>query len=278
MKTSLKIFLFAFLMLLLQHCTDEQYSGSGIRITFQLAGGQDGSMETASSKGKLLVSIDNYSGEEVLDYHEVSFATEGSAFITEPFDLPLGSYTIKDFMFIDVNSQILFAVPKRNTFLGTSDDNSLMRNFNVTSDGNIDIHLEMLAVGKHQPKDFGYNSFRINRHSINLAVKIPDGGKARFTSAKAYILEGNDTIPKYALRPRINQISFVGSPDETYNLVVIKDGYGRYTRAVGHQYSGTAPHKETIIANLIPALTMVARTLDHGYFSMQIDGFPGQFL
>jgi hypothetical protein len=278
MKTPLKLCLVAYILLMLQSCMEEQKLGhEKVKIKFSLASGSDGSSTKGIPDGSsLMINVETGSGEPVLENKTITFTKEGSTYVTESLDLPPGNYVITDFMMLDGNDEVQFAVPRIDAPLASDVVHPLMHNFKISTHGVSEITMELLEVGRHAAKEFGYASFFGQLYkTFSIVVFTKDSTRSRLAPGDAFILDGNDTLRAYELRARINLVTFNGDPEKEYTLVVIKDGYSRYARQFTLKSLWMELHGKPIKAVLTPALTIVGVTDATGYFGFELDGFPG---
>jgi hypothetical protein len=278
MKTSLRLLLLATIVVVLQNCAEEQeLSPEKVSIYFQLASGSSNpSGAELPETGTLLINIENGSGESALESASISFSKEGDRYATEPLALPPGNYVITDFMVLGKDAEVRFAAPKSNAPLARKVAHALSYNFTVSPDAVSDIRIEVLDIARHTSREFGYESFLNSlRKGFSVIVFTKDSALAKLATADAYILKENDTLRHYDLRKGVNLIFFNGTAGETYTLVVIKDGYSRYTKTFTPESLWTEQHGRPIKAVLVPALTLVAVTDANGYFGFELDGFLG---
>jgi hypothetical protein len=249
-----------------------------VRISFTLP--ENSSALLPATDGlKLLISIDNASGEKMLSNKEISFTPAGSAFTTEALELTPGNYVIKDFVLTnDKATEIVYAAPKANSSLALRVQHPLMDKFQLGLDRS-EIVLELFAAVTYQPKDFGYTSYRVRGHNFfNVVVNLAVANYPSDASPEAFILDGMDTVQQYVLDSKVNHLSFDGDMNTNYTLVVVKDGYSRYSYPFTMESLEKQQHKNPIQANLSPAFTLVAVTNADGYFIMEVDGYAGDLM
>jgi hypothetical protein len=271
MKKPLTLFFLTSLALMFLRCSDEQNPvREKVRINFTIDAATPIPQDLI-----LLVSVQSNSGDLLMDYKPISFSASGSSFTTAPLDLTPGSYIIQDFILTDATgSEIIYAAPKAKATLATQVDYPLMKKFQFDNGGNAFV-LKMFSAAAYLPQDFGYTTYRIAAsRMINVVVNTGD----KNTSADAFILNGFDTVQHYVLQAKINHLSFTGDAAANYNLVIVKDGYSRYSYPFTMESLQAAQRGRPIEAHLVPAFTVVVVTNSAGYFNMEVDGFPGDIV
>lgn len=268
MKRPFLILPIASLMLAFFSCDDQETLVTDkLSISFTLDGADDIQLEGA----KLLITINNAAGDKIIDREEVSFSQAGLSFRVATLDLPPGSYSVADFFLLNENDEIIFAVPKRNTAL----DNTISttHDFRIGSGAVPAVDLLLLPSSGRQSREFGYESFRVKQgKSINVAIKINDGGQSSFASGEAFILNGMDTVDHFQLAAKMNRITFAEDTG-SYELVLIRNGFSRFSQIISLD-----KHPKPIVAELNPAFSMVVITNPNGYFAYELDGWAGDLV
>jgi hypothetical protein len=205
----------------------------------------------------LLLSLEKSTGESVYTKHPINLVQFGESSISEPLELPTGTYRITDFMLADKNGAIQYAAPKRGSPLANVVVHSLPYSFTVSKNKVTTIDMEVVGADQHTPEDFGYVSFSI--HTVNtfsLSVFAYDNGKASLTGADVYIIQGPDTISRHQLDAKVNRLPFAGDPAKTYELVIMKSGYGLFTKSFVYTALQAELAGKPLTVNLTPAFTL----------------------
>ena len=138
------------LLLISQSCMDEiETTAQKPVIGFTLPDDQQLLNDPASYQ--LIISVASGNGEPVMEFEEVTYAYSDGRFVTQPLDLPIGSYTITDFMLINENDDIVYAVPRMSGTLGQSVTHPLDADFTLSpSGGQPRVDLRLLDVRSHK--------------------------------------------------------------------------------------------------------------------------------
>lgn len=157
--------------------------------------------------------------------------TEGPELMNspEPLEFDLGRYNVTDFL-IASGSEILYAVPKKNTPLAPLVVRPLPYSFNVLKGKLTNVAMEVVSTKGYAPKDFGYAAFNIEVvNPLSVTVFTSKGGETKLASAEAFLYDAEDKLIKtYDLGAKVNLLSFKGDVDASYKLVVRKPGYSLY--------------------------------------------------
>lgn len=285
MKHLLTTFSFLCLVWLMNSCQNEDPSptsnnpASGeVQLAFS-------SVETINANGKSSLSEEFPSGSylsiKLLSAGKsfkrtLSLTKMGSGYISEPLTLTEGLYEIVDFMVMNEENEAIYATPKEGSPLASLVVNPLPVSFNIAKGELTNINMEVVAVKGHGPKDFGYASFQIQTVPISqfsLSVFIPQDGELQLTEAQMYLLYEGDTIVNESLESGVNTITFNGEEEENYSLVVIKPGYGRYTKDFTSQELNEGSPIKVILE---PAFTFVTPVNDT--FMFYLNAVPGKTL
>ena len=262
-----KSFLWLALLLMsttLQLCTDESeiLAPEKVQFTcvFNVTGNDGGRIQSAELPTALLISIENNVGVPLFTLKEIKLLRIGDSFMTEPLEFLQGYYKITDFLLVGDSSKVLYATPKNGTTLAKAVVRPLPYGFNVTKNKIINVEMEVIDVSQRLPEEFGYASFGINAvNPVRLSVFTTVGTTTNLTSAKAYILKGTDTLKSYALNATVNLISFKGDVEDTYTLVVAKEGYNTYSKEFVYSELVATLGNQPLKVYLVPAtFTMLA--------------------
>ncbi len=252
-------------LLLFSQCAEESepYMTESIQFAFKATGAADDG-RTANelpAGSSLVISVTKSTGEQVLDHQKIELLKIGDDFISLPIELAPGQYKLTDFLVVNDLSEVLFATPKTGSPLATAVSHSLPFTFAVQKNGIKNIIMDVIDATINSAADFGYTSFHVNIvRPFKIATFIEKDGGLRYASSIVYLLNGNDTLRTYSLAVKINTLKFYGDPSATYTLVVIKDGYSRYTTPF--VYESVAAEGIALKIVLSKAFTMTAVSSD----------------
>lgn len=125
----------------------------------------------------------------------------GDSYISEAVDMPLGAYTLKEFV---VDNEDLAATP------------GMLQNFSVASNDRKNI-----SIGKVAFRSRG-------AHPLLIAV-YTEGEKTKLTNAKVTVFDHEQDRYMYDRSGKINQVIFKGNSNVSYTLKIEKEGYEVYT-------------------------------------------------
>jgi hypothetical protein len=234
MKRSGLILIVPLLFFLLQRCSnDEELTPAKSKVSFSLNALMDAGRTQSSeltNATAVLLSLETTNGDPVLTNQRINLLSFGESFVTEPLELEPGTYSIAAFLLVNDSSDVLFATPVAGSPLAQIVKHPLQVSFHVSAGKSVSVAMEVVPVDAYTPEEFGYVSF-----SINVVRPLPIsvfaiGKTAKLSSATAYIIKDIDTLATLGLGAKVNVIPFKLDIDETYTLVIIKDGYSRFTR------------------------------------------------
>lgn len=266
-------------VILLTSCLEENDADSAkVDLTFRLALKEnlEGRITEAqrTHPAFALISVATPSGDLVLDQQEVALQQDADAYVTAPVALPQGRHRLVDLMIVDTSGEVRYATPRKGSEMSQRIARSLPYDFVIDSEKSFDHDIEVVDTHARTAASFGYESFRRGLHALKLQVFLSKDNKLQQTSAEALIMKGLDTIRTYQLSEKMNLISFIGDPGQTYSLVVAKDSYARFS----HDFTPETMNLKPIKVVLEPALTVVAVPLaEQNYFGMQLDPAWGIF-
>jgi len=230
-----------------------------------------GRTETAEPVA-LLLSLENSIGDPVFTSKRIALLHIGSNLMTDPIELPPGTYTITDFLLVDDDNNVLYATPKAGSPLATAVTHPLPYSFVVSNSEVANVDMEVVDVSQRIPEDFGYATFQINYiNTLKIAVFVSIDGEVSMTSAEATLTHGAATIGTYPLEARTNVIAFPGEPNRMYRLVVTKEGYRTFTKDFIFSELFAALQGEPLKV-LLNQFTMLAVVDDDRFFSCAVGG------
>ena len=259
-------------LVLSQSCVDDIEPGQQkLSVAFSALSIDNQMIGELPANSSLVMNVQSQTGESVMEFAEVQFQPKDDGFVTRPIDLPFGNYSIIDFMIVDENDEIIYAVPKSSGTLASDVTQSLNLEFNYSSTaGRIITDLRLLDVRNHKPEEFGYASFKKPGHGLNIMVN--EKGSSKATTGKASIMNGNTSIATFNLAAKMNHITIPSGLTGDHKLVISKDGFagGTFTLAELLQKKN-----KTLKVALEPALMMLAYAETRSEFSFDLTGPSG---
>jgi hypothetical protein len=223
--------------MLVQNCTEEESNRSTGNIQFVFDPGKiaDPNGKTSAADfpagSYLIVSIEDNSGHAIHTRKSINLIQVGDNFISDPLPLTSDSYKLTEFMVVRSDRALLYAAPKAQSPLAKYVDRPLPISFTVTENALLEEAVQVVDVKGSNPEDFGYISFGLDIvRKFGLSVFIPDDNSLSLTTAEAFLIMDDDTVHVQDLDAKVNTILFEEDPDDSVELVVIKDGYSKYVK------------------------------------------------
>lgn len=192
----------------------------------------------------LLLSVTDPEGNPIFTFKKVKLLTFGSSVITEPVELPHGSYKVSDFILVDENENAIYATPKKNSPLSAAVTTALPFYFRVSRDKVNNVTMDVIDATSIDPEEFGYASFNLNVvNPLRLSVFVADEGGVQLTDAVALFVHPMGGTIQYELDAKVNVLNFTGDTQATYSLKVFKAGYEPYVVDFNYSTSGPEPVK-----------------------------------
>jgi hypothetical protein len=224
-----------------------------LQLSFKLSETQDQSALPAETS--LMISMESASGEPIYSLENIPFSKSGNGFTTAGLDVNPGEYVLTEFMLVDAEGKIMYTIPYSDSPLKGAVTSPLGINVTVTPNAPGKVTTEVLNVSRHKPSDFGLASFRTS-NSFQIVVSENESGKS--VSANAVILDQQDTVASMVLPAKKSRISFDGSPDKTYTLVVSKAACAPYVAEFTLGEWAKTYRNKAMKVSLAPAFTMTA--------------------
>lgn len=264
MRTS-KLILFLLVTLITYSChEDESLQQGKIQFSFNnvsssKTGGRKQTDDIPDGSA-LLISVSKSNGDSVFTLKKIELLKIGDSFTSTPLALPQGNYLLKDFLIVSVNNTVLFAAPKTGSSLAGLVKKPLPVTFSVAVNAVSNADVEVIDANHKAPEDFGYVSFGahvVPSSGLPIAVfKGDNSSQINFTTATAYILHGQDTVLAKSVQPTVNNLYWTIEPGQSYTLVVIKDGYGKYKKVFRPDSLAAELNGQPLSIVLRPAFTL----------------------
>ena len=143
-------------------CSRTEQAGT-LRLGLEFT--DDGALKSAGSDLYItaaLVTIAGENGEIVAEKEHLPLYRFGDQYITEALTLPVGHYTLTEFMLIDDAGTILWATPVAGSPLAHLVRHPLPVPFVIDYEQTTDLYVQVIRVEDHSPSDFGYVRFPVD--------------------------------------------------------------------------------------------------------------------
>lgn len=209
----------------------------------------------------IIISIAKDNGDSVFTWKKIDLLKIGDHLTSVPLTLPPGNYILQDFLLVNAGDSVLFAAPRAGSPLASEVHQPLPIPFTVNVNTLSNTAVEVLQDGAENPEDFGYASFGVKvAHSsggLSLAALIVnEHGQTNFTTAKASVLHGTDTVLNQSLKAIPNHFNLSGDSTVLYTLIIVKDGYGKFTKEFTLKSLASELDGQSLAVVLDPALTI----------------------
>lgn len=236
MKTTKPIFLF--ILLLIASCKqDDPVQQGTVQFSINHLTGSSftGRKQTDEipDGSSLILTLSKSNGDSVFNWKKISLLKIGSQFITPPLPLLQGSYSVDDFIIVGPDNTVLFITPKKGSSLSSLVSHATPITFNVSTNNISNIDVEVIEADHGVPEEFGYASFPLKIVTPDLSISLftaADNGDLVFTDGHAIIMQGLDTVFQKDVTSSINGLNWHAQANGVYQLVIIKNGYARYTK------------------------------------------------
>jgi hypothetical protein len=214
MKALVNSMLIAVLIIAVSGCAEEAaVQNDPLRFNFKVNSGRNSTSELPPGTS-LLVTLQNASGEEVYTLKNIPFEKNTDGYITAALDLAPGTYNVTEFLLVDANEEIQYAIPVAK---------SPLKELFVPSQSG-DINAEVFDVKRFNPADFGLSAFSL-RNSFQVEVTDDDGAPV---PADIVVFSGEDTVAHFNTMTKKRRVAFNGDLSGTYKLVVSSEDMTPY--------------------------------------------------
>jgi hypothetical protein len=206
--------------LALSSCREQNVSDAN-ENRFQFSVLSSSSQSVTPEGTSLVINFISGDGKEVIPFENVSFQPGTTGFLTAPLDLPDNSYRVLDFILVNDAEEILYAMPREGSELATNSAAT-----GIAPNGS-PATVTLLDVARHEPHQFGYQSFTNPNHA--LMVKVMEKGTSHDMEATATVISGDDTLAQYTLKRGVNRIALPPRSTELQTVVVSRKSYASHT-------------------------------------------------
>ena len=179
-----------------------------------------------SKSGFALISIKDSVGELVFNREKVDVLLTDKNYVTSELELEAGTYSLTEFILIDVNEIAIAMVPQAKASLGKLTENSLPISFTIKDEELTVTKAENIGTDGYTKEDFGYDNldldFPNSTDFFSLVVDETIGGKPKsiviesMTNSVYQVDWGDGTIEKYY--PDLGNVFEVNELKHTYKL------------------------------------------------------------
>lgn len=230
-----------------QMCNDDVHPEPGkVQFTLSKDAIQTNSSTPAEQLNALQVSIESSNGTKIYSNRHLQLTESSDGYVSQPLELPAGTYLVTDVSFPGIETQLItLAGGNQGAKTGQA---SLPVKF-VVSDNQVS-NVKMEVARTRAPQD------AIIQKDFAITVYSEDGESP--AQAEAFILSGTDTLQSYVLSSSVNKLSFTENTDDTFTLLIGKDGYRPYSRKFIFSQLKQELQDEPLTVQLEPAFTIVA--------------------
>jgi hypothetical protein len=219
-------------ILILSSCNQVEETGL---LKFGLELSDDSQLKAAAADTEVvaaLVTIQDEYGMVVFDKEPLELLRFSDQFVTRSLQLPVGQYTLTEFMLVDPSGEVLWATPVEGSPLAHLVREPLPHFFGIQPDETTSLDIQVVRVRDYTPEDFGYAQFYIgfvDRFCLkvqfdtpvfpcwNDSLPGPDGNWMPWYEPRLIIEAGNRVVLDEPLNEGENhyQVPIVG---ENYHL------------------------------------------------------------
>jgi hypothetical protein len=282
MKKTVQYYLLLVLAFGMLACQDDESTPGTGEIQFALEDGlldHSGRTATLPEGASLLISIEDAAGNAVFTLKKIDLISFGGQYTSAPLKLENKDYNLTDFILVDENNAVIYATPRSGSPFARLVNKPLPVPFTVATGKSTTIPTQVVRADESTPEDFGYATFPISIAAFpEFAVSVFafKNGALSLTSAQACLLHEGDTIYKKYLGAKVSDIIFKGEPGNTYTFVLIKPGYGKYTKTFVLEELREELDNTPLEIILAPAITMKITPSAEGLYSFFMSGIAGK--
>lgn len=177
MKKMILIVMIFTLLFLLYNCKNntllknsiklKQVGGVRLRISSSRA-------SAIGDKETFLITLRDGAGKPIFNQKRLPLYSMGWSYITGSLQLSPGSYSLTEFMMIDVKDELISAAPREESRLSYHVSNPLSIDFTIVKDRVTEVDVELIDANGYQAADFGYSLSGLKlTKSSPLLITVP---------------------------------------------------------------------------------------------------------
>lgn len=205
-----------------------------VAFSFQQKPLSGGRSDAAGTPTSIYLTVENSSGEAVLENKKLTLLGFGSGYVTENISLEIGSYKITSFIVVNENNHAMYATPVAGSPKANLVSNPLPISFFISEGAATEISPEVLEISSTDtPEKFGYASFGFDviepeKLSVRVKVELTVGNIVYQDVDTKITVTGfsSDNVQQWS-----SEYSYVGPTD---NDLQIKKGFHHYEFAINH--------------------------------------------
>jgi hypothetical protein len=191
---------------------------------------------SADSLKEALIEIKNSNQEIIISNEKLQLTKFGDSYISEPIDLPVGSFTLTKFLLLNEYDEVVYTTPIEESEKAYLVSDPLPINFAVEEDIISKVSPEVINAEGQMPEDFGYTTFGFNvvetyDFLIAAFIYVDTINNFSLTEANIEVSSNLDILYEGNLKPLTNQIT-VNAGYSSYTITVTKSGYQEYQKVV----------------------------------------------
>lgn len=226
MKIPNILFAVAFGSLLLAGCNEDNVTSDEVQLSLKI--NNNSGRPADLSEAKLMVSLETSDGTPIHTLKEISFEQTSDGVITTALDLAPGDYVVRELAVTNREDEVLYTIPGPGSTAENMVSKPMGFHFVVPSGGATEVMADVVAVEGYKPADLGLASFNLRN---SFQIEVMDEISQEPVPAKAFVLEGTDTVARFDLVGGRNRLAFGGDLSKKYILVVTNGG-STFTREI----------------------------------------------
>ncbi|WP_422361359.1 DNRLRE domain-containing protein [Reichenbachiella sp.] len=215
----------------------------------------NGKLKLEENVSAVLISISHQESGLVYEKEKLPVYNFNGEYISNPISLPIGLYTITEFLVLNGNDEIIYATPLEGSELAHLVEHPLPVGFSISKDETTKTTLEVVSTEEFSPSDFGYATFDfqiVDYSSFLIGVFTYNSQISNYELSEATLeVKANEVmLHTFSLEAITNEIQIVNS-SENFKLIVTKPGY--YTETLNLSFDELELYKDQpIVVKLLP--------------------------
>lgn len=283
MKNIIGALLIISISLIVVNCTNEEMMPAQGKVQFGVAVSSkpsDGGrvLSQPFPEGSYIsLSIKTASNASVYSLKRIELIELGDSYITAPFELAEGSYQVTDFFVMSAGGEVLYATPKEGSDLATLVTDPLPIPFIITTNGIVNLNVQVVDAAQQSAEDFGYLSFSVEMvgGDFSISAFTTENNTLSYTSAILRLYQGTELVYSKRLLAKANSVNYKGDPDTEYTLLVEKEGYTLTSRKFVWQDLVYELHGSPLAIMLSPATTFTFLAKEPTHVGLRLSTMSG---
>jgi hypothetical protein len=150
-------------------------------------------------------------------------------FISQKISLPVGSYSLTEFLVLDADNNIIYATPEEGSLQAQNVGDPLPIEFVISRDEILDLQVEVVSTEDLELEDFGLVGFDLSLVNLfRFYINVSEKGKIEQLLSAELTAESDAFLFHQHVEPVANNSIVIRDGYPTYELTIEREGYATF--------------------------------------------------